>query len=383
VIAGGIADASVRRARRRGIEPPALPTARWSQGSEGGRVDAERRVDWPEHLRHVPEIAAGAGLPSAYFALVESALHAGADPTAHAQQLGALLAPFTAVAARRPGLAWFPDERTPDEIGTPSPSNRMVAQPYTKLMCSFPTVDLAAAIVVTAAGTAPGPVVRPLAITAASEPGPPSTRPSVSRSRALERAVEEALTIAGVDAGAVGRFDLYSCFPAAVQLATRAFGLGHEDPRPRTVTGGLPYFGGPGASYTIHALACMAEELRADPGSLGAVVGVGGMVTDFSVGLFTTEEGAFRTADLGEVEGGPPTRAEGEGTAVVEAMTVLHQRDTGPVAAPVIARFDDGARIGARATDPAVVEDLAGTNLVGAEVRIDQRDGRAYYTPLR
>jgi acetyl-CoA C-acetyltransferase len=382
VIAGGIADASVRRARVRGVEPPAGPTARWSQGSDGAHVESDPAADWPEDLRRVPEIAAGAGMPSAYFALVESALHAGTDPARHARRLGALLAPFTSVAASRPDLAWFPHERTPDEISTPSATNRMVAQPYTKLMCSFPTVDLAAALVVTVAGTTARPVVRPLAVTTASEPGPPSTRPSISRSRALERAVDEALSLAQLDAGAIDRFDLYSCFPAAVQLAARAFGLGDEDPRPKTVTGGLPYFGGPGASYTLHALACMTEALRADPGSLGSVVGVGGMVTDFSVGLFTTGDGPFRTLDIGEVERGPASRPEGRGPAVVDAMTVLHRRDTGPVAAPIIARFDDGARIGARAADPKLLEELAGTNLVGTEVRIDQREGRAFYTPV-
>jgi acetyl-CoA C-acetyltransferase len=258
----------------------------------------------------------------------------------------------------------------------------MVAEPYTKLMCSFPTVDLAAAVVVTGAASGGSRPVRPLSIAAAKEPGPPSVRRSIGASVALDRSVERALDLAGVDPDAIARFDLYSCFPAAVQLAVRAFGIGDEDPRPRTVTGGLPYFGGPGASYTIHAVVSMVEELRADPGSIGAVVGVGGMVDDFSVGLYSTADAPYRAADLGVVAAGSGLRPDGAGVAVVDAMTVLHDRDLGPTEAPVLARFEDGSRIGARIADPDLAAALSGTNLVGREVTIETVDGRSRYTPV-
>ena len=381
LVVGGIADASVRRARRLGIEPPAEPTAAWSQGSVA--TDRSKLRAEPAWTHYVAEHAAGAGLPSAYFALVESALHPGVDPIERRRRLGELLAPFTAVAARRPGTAWFPTARPPEDLARVSDENRLIAEPYTKLMCSFPTVDLAAAIVVSRESLGSDRSVRPLAVTAAHEAGPPSTRASIARSPALELAVAQAVALAEVSADDIRRFDLYSCFPAAIQLATRAFGLPDDDPRPRTVTGGLPYFGGPGASYSLHGVVCMVEELRADPGSVGAVVGVGGMVDDFSVGIYTTGDAPFASADLGTVAVDPVvTRADGEGRAVVDAMTVLHERDRGITAAPVIARFEDGTRIGARAGDPHLPEELAGTSLVGREVTIANEDGRAVYAPV-
>ena len=109
LVVGGIADASVRRAIRAGTAPPAPPTSRWSQGS-GPLIDGLRDS---RHLyyAHVPEMAAGAGMPSAYFALVESALEQGLAPTEHRAALGHLLAPFTEAAAKRPELAWFPAPR--------------------------------------------------------------------------------------------------------------------------------------------------------------------------------------------------------------------------------------------------------------------------------
>ena len=59
--------------------------------------------------------------------------------------------PSPSAAAKRPDLAWFPSPRNAAEIGPPTPQNRLVAEPYTKLMCSFPTVDLAGALVIAAA----------------------------------------------------------------------------------------------------------------------------------------------------------------------------------------------------------------------------------------
>jgi acetyl-CoA C-acetyltransferase len=385
LIVGGIADASVRRARRAGLPLPAPPTSRWSQGSAppiDGLKDS-RHLYFP----HVPEMAAGAGMPSAYFALVESAMETmagqGISPAEHRASLGRLLAPFTDAAARRPDLAWFPSPRSAVEIGDPSPSNRLVAEPYTKLMCSFPTVDLAGALVIAAAAE-DSEAVRPLTIVRASEALPPSGRPVYHRSAALERIVEVAQDAAGISMADVSAFDLYSCFPAAVKVAAHALGLGPDDPRPRTASGGLPYLGGPGASYSIHGIACLVEDLRARPGSLGAAVSLGGMLTDFALGVYASGGGPCEIRDLGKHTESPvETVATGEGVGVVEAATVLHDAEHGPIEAPVIARLADGTRIGARAADPALAGALAGqVSQVGREVKLTtDAEGHVTYSP--
>ncbi|HEX7096702.1 MAG TPA: hypothetical protein VF183_12530 [Acidimicrobiales bacterium] len=377
LVVGGIADASVRRARRRGLEPPAPPTALWSQGSDGVRGIRVRPPAWQGKA---PETAAGTGMPAAFFALIDSAIGAGMDPAAHRTRLGELLAPFTEVASRRPDVAWFPEVRDAESIATVRDDNRLVAEPYTKLMCSFPTVDLAAAVVVTAARPGRDRDVRPLSLVSAKEARPPSGRPEIGRSRALERAAHEALRLAATDVSAIDLFDFYSCFPAAVQLASAAFGLRDDDPRQRTVAGGLPYFGGPGASYSLHAIVSLVEELRARPDALGAIVGLGGMANDFSVGVYGGADVPYSTAALGELEDGAvELRDVATGPATVDAMTVLHDRDRGPVAAPVVARLADGSRVGAQAADPELPPALSGTTLVGREVILATVDGKTVY----
>jgi acetyl-CoA C-acetyltransferase len=380
LIVGGVAEASVRRARRRGLDPLATPASVWSQGSDGIR---DLRPVAPVRAGYTPETASGAGMPSAFFALVDSALGAGGDPISRRTELGRLLAPFTEVAALRPHLAWFPRPRSGLEIALPTEDNRLVAEPYTKLMCSFPTVDLAAAVVIAPARKGSRPVVRPLSVATSKEGRPPSGWVHMNRPRALDRAVDEAVRLARISPAEISIFDLYSCFPTAVQLASNAFQLTADDPRPRTVTGGLAYFGGPGASYSLHGVVCMVEELRKQPDAVGAVVGVGGMVTDFSVGLYSTSEGPFASIDLGEGTYRPvDVRPFGKGRALVEAMTVLHDRDRGPVAAPVIARLADGSRTGARPADPQLPAALSGTSLVGQEVELTMDNGKVSYVPF-
>ncbi len=99
----------------------------------------------------------------------------------------------------------------------------------------------------------------------------------------------------------------------------------------------------------------MVEDLRARRGRLGAVVGLGGMANDFSVGIYGLADATADAApgtpgatgwprDLGLVADDPvPLRPTADGPAVVEAMTVLHERG-GPTGVAVIARLPDGSR---------------------------------------
>ena len=60
--------------------------------------------------------------------------------------------------------------------------------------------------------------------------------------------------------------DVYSCFPVAVEVAMVELGLDAARLQsrgvPLTVTGGLPYHGGPGNAYVVHSIAKMVETLR-------------------------------------------------------------------------------------------------------------------------
>ena len=394
LLAGAVAEASVKHARAQGIDvgPQSAP---WSQGS-GGRQELPRTdVRYRNFLG--AESAAGITGPGDIFALLESSLahEAGREPDEQRRRLGELMAPFTTVAATRPDVAWFPVARRAEHLSTVTPENRMVAEPYPKRMNSFPTVDLAAAVFVTtdatadALGIAADARVYPWSTGHCADVAPPSGRPSIHRSGALRAAIEATLRGARLGVDDLTAFDLYSCFPAAVQLSMQVLGLRPDDPRLLTLTGGLPYFGGPGANYVTHAIVAAVERCRGAATQRALVVGVGGAPSDFAATVFaaTPPDVAWaidRCASMAavlETERVPVDNTR-EGRAVVEAMTVVHERDSGPMRVPIIARYADGVRTGAQAADASLARELAGTSLVGREVRVGSCDGRPVFDVL-
>ncbi|NED69845.1 acetyl-CoA acetyltransferase, partial [Streptomyces sp. SID10244] len=64
-----------------------------------------------------------------------------------------------------------------------------------------------------------------------------------------------ALDVAEIGLDDVSFVDIYSCFPIAVSNVIDPLGITGDDARGLTLTGGLPFFGGPGNNYSLHAIA--------------------------------------------------------------------------------------------------------------------------------
>ncbi|MCO8129133.1 acetyl-CoA acetyltransferase [Acidimicrobiia bacterium EGI L10123] len=384
LVAGALADASaVRLARSR----PGAEDATWTgqmRGGDGG----DRRLPPPYQVANA-EVQAQSLLPAISYALLESvfAAEAGRTPAEQRAWLGEVLAPFTRAAARWPDVAWFPHERSAAEIAEVRADNRLVGEPYTKVMNAFPTVDQAAAVVVTTVGTARDAgvpadrMVFPWSAAACDEADLPSRRRRLARSGALDAVAERALGAAGIGADDLGIIDIYSCFPSAVQYATAALGIDPLDARGLSVTGGLPFFGGPGGNYGTHAIACLVERCREQPDQLAWASGLGGLVTSHAAGVYggTPPPRGFRHVDCSDVEASlredsVEIALDRRGRATVEAMTVFHDRDGTQSAAPVIVSWPDGSRSGAQPADPELASELVGRSLVGSEVRIAPGD---------
>ena len=64
-------------------------------------------------------------------------------------------------------------------------------------------------------------------------------------------------------------------------------GLPIDGSRQLTLTGGLPYFGGPGNNYSMHALAEAVWRARKDAEAYAMVTANGGMLSKHAVGIFS------------------------------------------------------------------------------------------------
>jgi acetyl-CoA C-acetyltransferase len=199
-----------------------------------------------------------------------------------------------------------------------------------------------------------------------------SHRMDFLRVPALERAGRRALELAGLAPADFAHVDLYSCFPAAVQVAADALGFPLD--RPLTVTGGLAYSGGPFNSYVLHALATVVDRLRESPGELAFVSSIGGSFSKHAFGIYGTEPAAagFRYADLDADLADPPRRelaAECDGPATVETYS-LRYAEGRPSVASLACLLEDGRRIWARSEDPELLAEMLARETCGREARL-------------
>lgn len=383
LIAGGEALHTLRLASKRRLELP------WSHGrGRAVTIGDDRQGSHPDEWRY------GLQMPTQIYPLFEVALraHQGRHPRAHEGHLARLSASFAAVAASHPE-AWFRDGKSAAQIGTLSALNRMIAYPYPKYMTSILEVDQAAAVVMTtveearALGIAPSRWVYVHGGGEANDLWHVKDRVDFHSSPGMTEALRQALTQAGIEPQYVDVADLYSCFPVAPQLAALSLGLPTDGSRPLTVTGGLPYFGGAGNNYALHAVATMVERLRAAPEALGLVSGLGWYLTKHAVGVYGAaaperpwERGSMRAAERQQaIDALPhPTFVDQvAGRGVVETYTVLHERDGAMTHAVLVVRCDDGRRTLALIEDADVLAVLEREEMVGAPGMLRPReDGR-------
>jgi acetyl-CoA C-acetyltransferase len=375
LLVGAEAVYSARRARTRGID------LGWSpRGTPAPDMGDPRPGTSEAEAKH------GASIPTSVYPLFENALraHYGRSIEEHQHALGELAASFSAVAASNPH-AWFQQARTATEIAAAGPGNRYIGFPYPKYMNAIMDVDQGAALLLTTAGEA-----RRLGIAEdrwvylwgcgeATDHWFISERVNYHSSPAIRAATSRALTMAGVAIEEVAHLDLYSCFPSAVQIARDMLGIAPDDPRPLTVTGGLPYFGGPGNNYVTHSIATMVERLRADRGRIGLVTGNGWYLTKHSAGVYSSEPPRIewhRTPpkiDQATVDAQPHPKFTDapDGAATIETYTVLFDREGAPERGIVIGRLPDGARFIAN-TPPErrTLESMTKHEMVGAKGRV-------------
>jgi acetyl-CoA C-acetyltransferase len=327
--------------------------------------------------------------PAYVYPMFEQAVRidAGESPDEHRRRIGDLWARFSAVAEANPH-AWSTEAVAAEDIWQPSPTNRMVSWPYTKLMNSNNMVDQGAALVLMSAEKAAHLQISrdrwifPYAGTDAHDTYLIGERAEFHRSPAIRIAGARALELAGLGVDDVDLVDVYSCFPSAVQVAARELGLALDDPaRPLTVTGGLTFAGGPWNDYVSHSIATMAERLVAAPGAVGLITANGGYLTKHSFGIYGAKPPAdeFRWQDVqSEVDAVPTRVAEGDwtGTGTVETWTTPFTREGTPEKAFVAVRTPSDTRALAVLTDASDAQASVDGDIAGAKVRLDA-GGRA------
>ncbi|MGE0667830.1 MAG: acetyl-CoA acetyltransferase [Sphingomonadales bacterium] len=385
LIAGAEAIQTTKDAMRQGL------SLDWQEEDEGSLED--RGIGGSFVTPH--EFAHGIGIPIQTYPLFENVIRRrqGHTVAQHLHAMGELFAPFTRVAAANP-YAFYGTERTAGELAKPEGSNRYISFPYPRWMNAMDGVNQGSAVILTSVGKARelgipqdkwvfvhgvGEAVEKLI----------SFRERLDRAPAMKLSGQKALDMAGKTIADMDFIDLYSCFPSAVEVACDELGLAYDDPRGLTVTGGLPFFGGPGNSYSLNAIAAMLPKLRRKPGSFGLIGANGGYLSKQGTGIYSTTptEGRWERENpssyQGEIDSLPdaPFTETPAGNAIIESYTVVYGK-TGPERGIVIGRQSDGTRFVANTpADAAVLNDLVERDGMGRPGTAVSHEGRNVFTP--
>jgi len=366
----------------------------WNEdpGGEPTRIGDRRFGFSDEEARH--------GLRAAihFYPLIENAIRGGLkrDVDSHMKTMGRLFARLAAVARGNP-LATRREGYDADRLATISDDNRWICFPYPRLMNANAMIDQAAAILVTSVEKAHAwgiPQERWVFLHGCADGTDTwivSERERLDASPAIRGCAHIALEMAGKNVADVDAFDLYSCFPSAVEVAMKEIGIAEDDPRPISVTGGLPFFGGPGNNYVTHSIAEMMNVVRRKPGSFGMVTANGNYLTKHSAGLYSTEptKGAWRRQDpkifQAELDARPRQHVNTapSGTGTIETYCVAYGKAS-PEKGYVFGRLDgSGERfIAMTGDDPAQLDDMLTKEQLGRKVTVGQKDGHNVFRPI-
>ena len=329
-------------------------------------------LPWTPFAHDVPEPKRGAAFqkplavklgvfrPITVYPLYESATSAqwGQSPREALAESGAMWSTYSRVASENPN-AWLKKRFSSEEITAPSPDNRLIAWPYTKLMVANPTVNMGAALLLTslakarAAGIADDRLVYPLGGASAEEPRDYLLRDQFYESHPQNAVLKAVMHLAGGDGKKFDAIELYSCFPCVPKMARRTLGLG-TDVQP-TVTGGLTFFGAPLNTYMTHAACAMVRRLRSGA-RLGLLYGQGGFVTkhhalvvsrDAPRGAISQDTSVQAEADRNKRRV-PEFVTEAAGKGQVESFTVIFRANGEVEHGAVMLRTEQNTRTLAR-----------------------------------
>jgi acetyl-CoA C-acetyltransferase len=321
--------------------------------------------------------------PVQQYAMIDNALRAADRRTLrqHRAEVADLWSRFNLVARTNPDAA-FPAPMDAQQIDTPSVTNRPLAFPYNKWHSTQWTVNQSAALLLCSAEMAvrlgvgadqwafPQVGLESSHAVSLLRRKDPHTWPAMD---VLARAAETRIGRPIADADII---EVYSCFPAAVRVQQRCLGL--EPGTTPTITGGMAFAGGPFNNFVLQATAAMIAAIRAEPGALGAVTTVSGLLTKPGIGVWSGRpDGRLPlVADLAPAahpETGVVDVVESldgyTGAATVATYTVTYE-ELVPARTLALCDTADGRRCVAISGDGRLAAHAVSEELIGAHIEV-------------
>ena len=237
-----------------------------------------------EDLYGDEELAELGAMAVGYYATMETAIRKndGEGIEEHQNNIALMYEEFSKIASENKD-GWLNHPYAKEDILETSKKNKMLAYPYNKLHCTSWNVNQSAAIIICSEELANEleidnkKRVYPISSSENNHMIAIQQRPKLYESLGMTYAANSINKMIERLDIKLDAYDLYSCFPAAIKMFTKSMGLDSEIPK--TVTGSMPYAGGPLNSFVIHSTVKMIQKIRALEVKYGLITGVSGMMT--------------------------------------------------------------------------------------------------------
>ena len=318
-----------------------------------------------------------------YYAILESAfrfmLQNNHDD--HSNYLSEIYSGYSKIAAINKD-GWIEQSLDKKVIKTESKKNLRQAFPYNKYHCTSWNVNQACAIIICSEDIAnklnipSDKRVYPLASSENNHMISTLQRPNLIEPAGMHLAAKFIMDICNENNLIPNLYDLYSCFPVAVQMFAKSLKL--NDIKDKTVTGAMPFAGGPLNSYVLHSTAKLIEKLRENNG-VGIVTGVSGMMTKQSYALWSKNPCIdFRYEDCtkkaSEIELPVKLSDKKNGSGKIIGYTILIKDNTNK--AIIFVDTDNKKRKLITSTNKKIIKEMQNTEWVGK--RINFRDDQLF-----
>ena len=340
-------------------------------------VNPDHYVKAKEDLYVPQEVDALGMMAVGYYAILESAMRYKSKRTLkeHEKFLGDYYEKFSKIAAENPH-AWNQKAFSSNEIRTPSAKNKRIAYPYNKLHNSSWNVNQASALILTSEKIAndlnipSNKRVYPLISSETNHMIGVIQRPDLTAPIGLQLAADYLLETAAKNKIQPTLYELYSCFPVAVQLFSEALNV--PDSIEKTITGGMPFAGGPLNNYMLHATTQMLIKIREDTNQIGLITGVSGMMTKQALAIWGKNpmmdfESKDVTREAEKLEIPVPMSNLNQGEAKIVGCTTLYE-NLNPLKAIFYAEDSQGHRLVLTSNKEKIIKQVEEEECVGLKV---------------
>ena len=321
-----------------------------------------------------------------YYAIMENAYRYSKDEeiSKHNIRLAKLYEKFSKIASTNKN-SWSNQKYSAQDIMQTGPKNSYQAFPYNKLHCTSWNVNQASALILCSEDIAdklniPSKKrIYPLTSSENNHMLALIQRENLVNPLGMKLAAKYIKNVLSSLNRDIDYCDLYSCFPIAVQMFCDSLELNQSSPL--TITGGMPFAGGPLNHYVLCSTTQLIDKLRENSNKVGLITGVSGLMTKQSYALwsgkyFENFSYVDVTSKAKEFDKPLSLSNKNSGTATIVGYTILLDENKNKKAV-IYAELNDKKRLILNSKNLEAIESMENTEWIGK--KIEFKNGSLVY----